>query len=251
MRWSDYMFLGLCLVCLSSCADRKLAKTAPGKAKASTLMTALNNHEPQFEWYSGKGRIRVATDDVRMGGTVHLRMIRDSVIWAKVDKFGFEVGRALITPDSAYVIDRLHKEYYVEHLDSFLTRYHAPFSFGDLQRVLAGGTINGHARKVQVLEGESGYGLQMLTDAFDAQYWFNRLFLLEKGTFTDPAARKVQLNYGDYRDISRAHPMPFERFLMLDDGINAAEIELSFAQIEVDVPKSVPFNIPEHYVKVD
>lgn len=251
MRGSGYTLFGLALLLLVSCADRKLAKTRVGKAKASTLLTALGNHEPQFEWYSGKARIRVNVDDTRMGGTVHLRMIRDSVIWAKVDKFGFEIGRALITPDSAYVIDRLHKEYYIEHLDSFMTRYNAPFSFADLQRVLAGGTINGHADNVQVLRGDAGYGLQMFTEAFLAQYWFNQLFLLEKGTFTDHEARKVQLNYGDYRDLGRAHPMPFERFLALNDGISAAEIALSFAQIEVDVPKSVPFNIPEHYVKVD
>ena len=245
------VFAIILILTASSCANRKLTSTKPVKADATTLLAALDQHGQEFEYYSGKAKMKVETELMRVGATVHLRMIRDSVIWAKIDKLGFELGRALITPDSAFVMDRINKEYYVESLDEFLATYHAPFTFDDLQRVLAGGTLNGHSDDVQIVPGETGVGLQMRTDAFEAKYWFNQSLQLERGTFTDPEQRRVALGYGDYRNLGAQQPMPFERMLELDDGVNFAEIGLSFAEIELDVPKSIPFNIPNHYAKVE
>ncbi|MDX1478002.1 MAG: DUF4292 domain-containing protein [Saprospiraceae bacterium] len=246
-----------CLVCLItltilSCANRKLTSTkAKTPATKRTLVLALERYEPVYQWYSGKARLKVSTEDLRVGATMHLRMIRDSLIWAKLDKLGFELGRALITPDSAYVMDRVNKVYYVDHLDSFLLSYNAPFTFTDLQQVLAGGMLKVPAREVSMVSEGGRYGLSMRTNAYFAQYWFDQLFRPEEGTFTDTAQRKVRLWYTDYREPGTGPAVPYARSVAFDDGYQTAEITIEFAEIEVDVPKTVPFTIPGHYVKVD
>ncbi|MDX1406860.1 MAG: DUF4292 domain-containing protein, partial [Saprospiraceae bacterium] len=95
------------------------------------------------------------------------------------------------------------------------------------------------------------YGLKMRTRDFLAEYWFDRLLHVEEGHFTDPEHRKVQLWLTDYRDMGLRQPVPFNRSMSLDDGKETAEISMIFNEIEVDVPQSLPFTIPGHYVKVD
>ncbi|MDX1407635.1 MAG: hypothetical protein R3330_05860, partial [Saprospiraceae bacterium] len=72
----------LTLLFLSSCANRKVTAVTPREAATKrNLVMALERQEPDYTWYSGKARLKVSTGDLRAGATMHLRMIRDSLIW--------------------------------------------------------------------------------------------------------------------------------------------------------------------------
>jgi hypothetical protein len=62
--------------------------------------------------------------------------VRDSVLFVNIKKFGLEAVRALITPDSAFVLNRLDKTYIAEDLSSLQRRYSLPEGFPLLQEAL-------------------------------------------------------------------------------------------------------------------
>ena len=133
------------LVALTACKGKKELTSGPSLDKeamaAQALYDTLEARQPLFEWFNGSGRMRVSTEDFAAGFSVKLRMRADSVIWMQAEKLGFELGRAMITPDSAFILDRFNKDYYALGFEEFTTYYKLNFGFTDLQRLLAGGTV--------------------------------------------------------------------------------------------------------------
>lgn len=77
---------------------------------SATLSKALNNKVlPPQAMISGKANAGMANNSIGFSYRIHI--LKDSLIWIKVTKFGFEGARALITPDSVFVINRLEKDY--------------------------------------------------------------------------------------------------------------------------------------------
>ncbi len=70
------------------------------------------------------------------GGTIRMR--RDHVIQLSLTKFGIEGVRIIFTPDSLYVLDRLHKRYAANTYDSFTAMLPdaRPLNFRNIQTFL-------------------------------------------------------------------------------------------------------------------
>ena len=239
-------------VLMTACKSKKNL-AAPSEAPAtskSELYTILIENQPDFSWFTGKGRVRAETDDAAIGATIHLRMVRDSVIWMSFEKFGFEMGRALCSPDSIWVIDRLNKEYYSMEFDSTMRSYGAPFSFSDLQSVLAGGTVYVEPLSIETRGADDSVSLRIEGYDLSAEYWFSENRVLQKGVLQDRTGRRVEIENSDYRAVGSSI-LPFEKYLAMFGFEDSARLRFEFADIQIDVPKSLAFNIPSHYDRVD
>ena len=237
---------------LAGCSvKRDIKKTRKSTAETAVLSKLLHNYKADFGWFAGKARVRVETDDLRMGVTMQIRMRKDSLIWIRIEKLGFEVGRALITPDSAYVIDRLSKEYYAEHLSKFIRTYKAPFDFQDLQNVLAGGTVTGEYRTVLAVVREGMRVLQTDGPKYKAEYSFDADDHLRRTYLIDQDERWAELTYGGYAPVEHSQDLSFLRDLEIFDGQSVARFEFRFSQMTFDQPTSMKFEIPSHYAKVE
>jgi hypothetical protein len=240
---------GLLLSCRGS-KDLRSSKKSK-KLTAESLYDTLEAHQPDYTWFTAKGKIRAQTDEIAVGASVQLRMLRDSLIWMRAEKLGFEVGRTLITPDSAFVINRINHEYYAVGLSEFLADYNAPFGFDDLQRMLAGGTIKLPARLLQTEPVDGFTRLRINAEEFLGLYWFDQSLVLDHTLLVDLHGRSVEVQFGDYRPVAGSGNIPFAKSLKLFDGKSTTQLSLNFTSIEIDVPKSIIFQIPAHYEKVD
>ena len=237
-----------------SCKGKK--ELAGGKGKkdlvsAQTLFDSIEAHQPEFAYYAATGKMHAQTEDVSVGFNVKLRMIKDSVIWLQAEKFGFEVGRALITRDTAFIVNRLNKEYYAVHFQEFMDLYSLPFNYRDLQRLLAGGTValTPVYMNSDVLEEQQR--LTVNAGQYKAIYWLNDLFYLDHGVLADLEGRTADLEYSDYRPTNKEGLVPYERNLTFFDGSGTTELKMQLSEIEIDIPRNIRFSIPSHYERVD
>jgi hypothetical protein len=242
----------LLLLLLSSCKSGRTIGS--GKAGGSTkhlesvyasLLTAES-----YRWYTGKARFKVTTPDVRMSATINLRMLRDSIIWATIDKFGFEVARVLITPDSVFIVDRLNQEYTRESTRAFLIEYGVQIGFTDLQNALSGGMINISPKVRECLKEENcNVFLVDNSSGISGKHWVSPgdpPHLL-KSSFIDRDGRTLELENSKWESVGIDRMMPFGRFLAFSDPDGTTEIELTFTSIILDEPATIPFSIPPHY----
>ena len=242
----------LTLMSLAACKSKR--DIAGGKTKllsAETLYDSIEARQPIFERYSASGKMRAQTEELAIGFGVKLRMVRDSAVWLRAEKLGFEVGRALIRPDSAFVLDRLNKEFYAIDFDEFMGLYNLPFSFTDLQRILAGGTVSLTPLYMKSDLAEDMMRLTINAGEYKAIYWLDQLLQVDHGVLVDLEGRTADFEYGDYRPMPTTADIPFERLIIFFDGDGTTELSMQFTEIEVDVPFSIRFSIPDHYEKVD
>jgi len=253
-RLWTYVALTLCIIGLTmSCRGSKKLKSGyvAGSLTAESLYDTLEARQPSYKWFSAKGKIRAQTDEIAVGATIQLRMLHDSLIWIRAEKLGFEVGRVLIKPDSAYVINRINREYYAVELSEFMKEYNAPFGFEDLQRMLAGGTIELPANQIQTEARDEFTRLRIHTEDFVGLYWFDELLILDHSLLVDSYGRSVEVTFDDYRSVQGNGDIPFAKELKLFDGESTTELILNFSEIEIDIPRSVRFQIPSNYERVD
>ncbi len=249
-----YHALAICFIAvLISCHGSKNLKSSKvhGIITAESLYDTLEASQPQYTWFNAKGKIRAQTDEIAISATIQLRMLRDSAIWIRAEKLGFEVGRVLIRPDSAFIINRIYREYYAVELSEFMEEYQAPFGFKDLQRMLAGGTIELPDDQIQMEPVGDLTRLRIHAGEFLGLYWFDQFLFLDHSLLVDNEGRSVEVQFDDYRDVEGAAGIPFAKSLKLFDGENTTELTLGFTYVEIDIPKSMHFHIPRNYERVD
>jgi len=248
------MAMSICIFgMLISCHGSKNLKSEKfiGTVSAESLYDTLEARQPSFTWFGAKGKIRAQTDEISVSASIQLRMLRDSAIWIRAEKLGFEVGRTLIRPDSAFIIDRINRVYYAVELREFLDEYSAPFEFDDLQRMLAGGTIELPPHQLQSEPAKEFIRLRINAEEFLGLYWFDQLLVLDHSLLVDLYGRSVEVGFDDYRSVQGAGEIPFVKSLKFFDGESTTELTLNFTEVALDIPKSMRFEIPRHYERVD
>lgn len=95
--------------------NRAPAVVAPAPAKASPVnakLVAIRAKQLNFNTFSGKAKAKLDIDGSNNDVTLNVRIQHDQKIWVSITAIlGVEVARALITPDSILVINRLQGVY--------------------------------------------------------------------------------------------------------------------------------------------
>jgi hypothetical protein len=184
-----------------------------------------------------------------MSARVNVRILRDSVIWVQIQKFGFEVGRMLVTPDSAFFINRFDQTYAAGRTEEFLREYNVPADFNMFSMVFTAGAYLPQRIKNSMLEPD-GSVLIRATNGMEARHWLDQSSLLLRSLITDPLSREWYAMYSDYQRTNSGQRFPFKRAntLVIDGQSNIFDLE--YSEITIDVPVEFPFSIPSHYEKI-
>ena len=113
-----YILAVCCLLFLLSCKAKKpLAvrkpmadTTASVKAADPRLLkiNAIKSAQTVFNTFSGKARTKLTINGETNDVTLNIRIMRDKKIWVSITAIaGIEAARAIITPDSIMLINRL------------------------------------------------------------------------------------------------------------------------------------------------
>ena len=249
-----YLFL-LSSIIFSSCAPgKKAAKTVGptvinGVEEAAVMLDMVKATDLPYTWFGAQGSGTIDWDGSRYNVRMNVRIERDKRIWVQIQKLGFEIGRMLVTPDSAFFINRLERSYSLYSTTEFFKEYNLPADFDMFSKVFTGGAYL--PQFISKYNIESDRSLYLESDSgVNARHWLDTASVLSQSIVTDQFEHEWAAGYGDYRPTNTGLVFPFRRTntLVIEGESNLFDIEYSF--IEIDVPQEFPFSIPSHYEKL-
>lgn len=197
----------------------------------------------------GRANISLSSKDLNVSGTASIRLERDKKIWFSVKKFGIEAARALITPDSFFVLNRLQNEYTAEPLEYLATKYKIPARFDLLQHAILGNAVF-LGPKLELGNSPTELQLQGGDSRWAVQYWLSRdQVLLTKMELKESAqARSLEVSVGDYRPVGLGRDFPFSRSININStATGTASIDLNFTDATFTGPLDMPYSVPPRF----
>ncbi|WP_229663579.1 DUF4292 domain-containing protein [Pedobacter quisquiliarum] len=232
-------------------ATTPVVKAAPIVSdKKEANVKLLRSKNINFNTLSMKGKANLRLPGNENTVTVNVRMQRDQKIWMSITALlGIEVARAVITPDSIMVLNKLQNTY-VRQPFSYIYRYTSrQVTFKMLQDVLTGNTINTLFNPTSILEqNEQGlWNLKGNEGTLGFNLNFNALQKPGQLNLNDSkAAQALKVNYGHYQKVNE-FMMPAQIAINSMSGNKRVDIDFDFSKIESNVQVDFPFKVPKSY----
>jgi hypothetical protein len=208
-----------------------------------------------FLFLNAKGKAQINLKGSKQGANISLRMRRDSIIWVTAGLLGVEGVRAVLTPDSVRVVNKLEKTYFTGGYDYLSKLLNVPVSFAQMQALLLG----------DYLPAPAGTTPTIATEEADRQRVSYPLAgvlverLLQAGTgrvqqlkVSDAATqRNLTVDYTDFKPLEEAGNLPFAHAVLIQaqqPSAGAATAAINYSKVSVGRERlSFPFAVPKGY----
>ena len=244
------LFSLLFVVAILACNTSKDTVGNKKKLSKADVEKVIRNHHHNFTFFHGKAKAEAGENGNGMGFTAQIRMKRNEYLWINFSKLGFEVARALIRPDSAFIVDRFNKEYYKESLPEYLAEYQIPFNFQELQGMFIGNLPIPSAKNGVIEANSDSYTASY--KEINGTYFYTLdplLGLIKTSEFVDRTRRTVLSKLDDYQEIKNTGVVPFFIDHKIMYGQNEVDLTIKYSDMVFGEEKSIPFEIPAHYAK--
>lgn len=245
------LFVFTLLTLASACNKKVVTDTGGGAAtvtasKASKVIKGLEDNTFDTEYLEGSARVQLQSEKLNIGGNAIIRLHKDKAIWMSIKKFGFEGARALIRPDSFFVINRLSGDYTAEPLSYIEKKYQIPARFDLLQEIVLGNAVF----MTRDLELETIADMFTLTGR-DSRYATRHVVdgkgfkLMEMSLKELAQDRTVTITNADFRKAPGKEDQPdfaHQRTVDIDaEATGPAKLELTFNRLGFTGPLAMPF----------
>jgi Domain of unknown function (DUF4292) len=257
------IFLLLCVFYSSGCKKEKRGRgnnaAATGIAtevKPSAYLREKLSATPLAGVRTLKGSAKVYTESQGMAvnASANVVWVRDSLVWINVKKLGLEAVRALVTPDSAWVLNRLDKTCLTLSVADFCTRYGIPGDgFSALQDMLLGSATLLPNMPLQSGIQDSLHRLYGSNDNLIVDYRMEEgTFLLKNESFIErKRTNALSIAFDKYNKLTDMALFPYLRRVEAFGADNGKSyFELEFTAMEVNSAPSWKFDIPSHYQRI-
>jgi len=248
-----------CMFLLFGCKAKK--QIAVRKAVDTTAVTkpavdikllkinAIKSAQTYFNTFSGKARAKLSIGGDDNDVTLNIRIQRDQKIWVSITAIaGIEVARAMITPDSIWLMNRL-QSLYVKKPFSYVSQYAgSQVNYKMLESVFIGNAIPEALNEQSDIQSLNG-GTR-LTGRLSAL-----VYILTMGA--DLKVNQLNLNN---QDEGQSMQVNNSVFVQVGNRVMPSEIDMSsvvkskkilvnlhYVKEEFDQPIEFPFNIPARY----
>jgi hypothetical protein len=249
--------LGLLSMAMACKSKKAVVTTAPASApapiaadKKEANIKLLRSKNINFNTLAMKGKANLVLPGNENTVTVNVRIQRDQKIWMSITALlGIEVARAVVTPDSVMVLNKLQSTY-IRKPFSYIHRYtNKQVTFKMLQDVLTGNTINTLFNEESILE-QNPQGLWTLKGT-EGALGFNLNFngQLKPGLLNlndVKAAQALKVQYGHYQKVNE-FMMPAQITINSLSANKRVDIDFDFSKIESNVPLDFPFTVPKRF----
>ena len=254
-----YIVAVCCILFLFGCKTKK--PLAVRKAVADTTVAvkaddpkllkinSIKSAQTAFNTFSGKARTKLTINAETNDVTLNIRIARDKKIWVSITAIaGIEAARAMITPDSILIINRL-QDLYVKQPFSYINKYAgSQVNYKMIESVLVGNAI---PEALNVSSDIQPAGANTILTGNLAELMYK---------LTLGADNKVNQFYLGNPDGSESMQVTNSVFVQVGTKVLPSQIEMASAvkskKIQVnlhyvkedfDLPLEFPFSIPARY----
>jgi hypothetical protein len=257
-----YIVIICCTVAMAGCkakkalAVRKAADTTAAKPAVDTKLIQINaikSAQTSFNTFSGKAKTSLSINGDANDVTLNIRIQRDQKIWVSITAIaGIEVARALIRPDSLFMMNRL-QSVYLKRPFSYVSQYAgSQVNYKMLESVIIGNAIPEALTESSDFQPANG-GTQVT----------GRLAALVYMLMLGPDNKVNQLNLNN-QDEGQTLQVNNSAFIQVANHVVPSEIDMSstvktkkitvnlhYVKQEFDQPLDFPFTIPSRYTPAE
>jgi hypothetical protein len=233
------------------------------------IITKLKENEFQFDGLSIKANIEYNADGKKNSFKSTLRIKKDSAIWVSITPImGIEVARALITPDTVLMVDRIHATYFSGSFNYINQLFNVDLDFKMLQSLLIGNSIDfeenekifsqidkhmlflGTTKKRRVKKAIKKDKESKLKEDNQSIWLDPQTFKIKELFVTDlRSEQSFRANYSNHQKVEN-QMFPFTTRFFISSNQNAyLGVEVSKVTLEKEL--NMPFSIPEKYEPVE
>ncbi|WP_158563235.1 DUF4292 domain-containing protein [Chitinophaga silvatica] len=222
----------------------------------SEMLKGIHTNHIDFNTFSGRMKLAFETDKKSHNNlNATLRIKKDSIIWISVSApIVDEVIRAVITPDSLKMYNRLDKQLYLRKMSDAEELLNIPFDFSTLQDMLIGNPVYLTDSIYQVIKTPSVISFSCdhskftsLFNVYADDYVLQQSKVLDKDS-TAPIRRSCELTYGDYAKVA-GRKFSTTRRIYIEEK-NVTKVSLDFTRYDFDIPLTFPFSMPSSYKRM-
>ena len=268
-RLAAFFVFAFSLLLVSACKTTKPVAQQPevpvtlAPQPADTIFRQVMDHQFRFTWLSAKTSVTYTdANNESTDFTANVRMLRDSIIWINVTKLGVEGARALLTPDSVRILDRIHNTSITRDYSYFEDLLKVPVTFDMIQALLTGNYFSGVPGKdvISVYTESPYYILSTLPRMKELRgeeeknpdhpvvqdHWIDTTYRITRSRLMDDnALRKVTLEYSDFVSLAEGR-LPLTMDLSIE-AVKPSKVNVRYVKYSFDGPLTFPFTIPEKF----
>jgi len=249
------IYIFIIILAITSCKSSKMASnTSLSDMSAKKIIKNYYNNEFDKETIDAKLRIKYIGKTNFPGVMASLRVKKNETIWISLTKFGFPIGKALITPTKVSYYDKINKTYFDGDFTLLSNWLGTELNFEKVQNLLLGQAIlnlkdekfivDHHKNKYQ-LKPKNGYDL------------FNILFLINPDNFKINSQeihqkednKTLTINYDNYTIVDD-EVFPKEIHIAASDKKNISTIDINYRSVGFNNNVSFPYKIPDNYQRI-
>ena len=263
LRSSVKLIAVCCLLLVFSCKSKKqilvnrvakdtAAAVKPVDTKAIKL-TAIKAAQTGFNTFSGKAKTKLDINGSSNDVTLNIRIQRDKKIWVSITAIaGIEVARAMITPDSLLLINKL-QSVYLRKPFSYINKYAGKqVNYKTLESVLLGNAIP------ELLTEDADFtpaGGNLTLSGNLNEVVFKLILgpdlkVTQTNLSNQAAGQSLQVANNTFiQAANRVMPSQIDINSTVKD--KKIQVNLHYTKTDFDVPVEFPFSIPSRYTPAD
>jgi Domain of unknown function (DUF4292) len=180
---------------------------------------------------------------------VFIRLQKDKMIWITIPGLIGEAIRAVITPDSVKVINKMEKVYQLRSVSYLQNLTHLPFDFNTFQSIILGNPVFLDSNIIYYLKDVQGISILSIGRDFRNYMTLNNSDLTIKHSKLDDVdqmkARSYDITYGDYERVDTVLFSTYRKISGVEKS--RLDVEIEFKNIHFNDNLDFPFSIPKNY----
>jgi hypothetical protein len=246
-----------CLVAAFGCKAKKqlVVKKVQPDSPARTVnskgakINAIRLAQTNFSSFSGKARTKLNINGDVNDVTLNIRIKRDQKIWVSITAIaGIEVARALITPDSIFLINRLQSLYVRKPFSYVNTLAGKQVNYKTVESLLIGNAIPElitEQADLQTANGNTSISGMLQDFAYKVTVDAN-LKVDQTSLNNQAAAQSLQVVNSSFSQLgNRLLPAQIDISSMVKD--KKILVNLHYIKMDFDQALDFPFSIPSRY----
>ncbi len=235
-------------------AERDFPEPVIGKEKQKMIANVMPLWERKLQYSTFSGKAKMHYEDARQKQdfNANFRVLKDSAIWVSVTALGgmVSVARALVTPDSIYLINYLQKTAYAMSAAQAGQLLPVQMDFDILQNLIMGDVLSRSGMLVDAVDFGAVFNLHVMDARTIQQINYSKadstLQTLQMITNNGQGSVAAFIRLGNYEVVNNKR-FASGRAININNNGDLLYMSMDFSKAEFDEELSLPFRIPSSY----
>jgi hypothetical protein len=237
------ILFSLILIGLSSgCKSTKIVANTMPDPTAESIQSFWKNQYKE-DYFEARGKATLVMDGKNTNLALHLKMKKDSLLWAKVSMFGIG-ATVLITQDSFFMINTLNQEY-MAYGNNYLYQYPGyKATLSQVQNLLIGNAVfkqNKYRYLPDIKQLSASDGVAVNHIVINEK---NRIF--RSLVTSQDTTQQAVIQYDAYQNLNNTL-IPTLVDLLVQQKTKDLKVILNYQTMSNNIITSFPFSIPSGY----